>query len=68
MPNKNKCTFGILNKILNILHAKTDIIQKSYNPYDIKTHFRHNIKKCALCNKEILQINFYYNFISVRLK
>jgi len=32
---------------------------------DIKTHFRHNIKTCALCSKEILQIKFNFNFISV---
>ncbi len=27
-----------------------------------------NIKKCALCKKEIFQIKFNYNFISVSLK
>jgi len=44
----------------------TDIIQRSYNPYsDSKTHFRHNIRQCALCNKDILQTEFNYNFISV---
>ncbi len=32
---------------------------------DIKTHFKHNIKKCALWNKEILHIKFNYDFISV---
>ncbi len=32
----------------------------------IKT-FRHNITKCELCNKEIFQIKFNYNFISVSL-
>ncbi len=33
------------------LHLKSDIIQRSYNPNqnDIKTHFRLNIKKSALC-------------------
>jgi len=29
------------------------------NNSDIKTHFRLNIKKCALCNK-VLQTNFNY--------
>ncbi len=50
---------------LNILHLKT-VIQRAYNPYysDNKTHFRHNIKKCALCNEETLQIMF----ISVSIK
>jgi len=28
---------------------------------DIKTHFRLNIKKCELCNKEVLRIKFNYN-------
>ncbi len=36
--------------LINILHLKTDIIQILYNNYnsDIKTHFRHNIKKVSL--------------------
>ncbi len=31
---------------------------------DIKTHFRYYIKKCALCNKEILHMKLNLNFIS----
>ncbi len=34
---------------LNIFHLKTDIIHKILIKTDIKTHFRLNIKKCALC-------------------
>ncbi len=33
---------------LNILHLKTDIIQRSYKN-DTRTHFRLDIKKYALC-------------------
>ncbi len=48
---------------LSILHLKTDIIKWSILiNRDIKTHFKHNIKKCAL---EILQVKFNFNFISV---
>ncbi len=47
-----------------ILYRNNTILVNS----DIKTHFKHSIKKCALCNKEILQIKFNYNFISVSLK
>ncbi len=36
---------------LNIQHLKTDIIQS-----DIKTHFRLNINKCALCTGNSLII------------
>ncbi len=52
----------------NPLHLNN--IQRSYNHFnnDIPTHFRHNIKKCTLRNKDILQIKFNYNFISVSLK
>jgi len=28
---------------------------------DVKAHFRLNIKKCALCNKKVLQIKLNYN-------
>ncbi len=37
---------------LNILHLKSDIIKRSYKS-DIKTHFRLNIKKCALCTSHM---------------
>ncbi len=55
---------------LNILHVKTDIIEISQSTSsDIKTHFKLNIKKCALCTSSTPnKIVFNRIFISVRLE
>ncbi len=55
--NKNNCncTLYFYTKLEYLKSAKLD-------------KFWNELKKCALCNKETLQINLNYNFTSVSLK
>lgn len=53
------------NPIIFILFTPTKIV--FYSVCKLNCIF-DDIKKCALCNKEIIQVKFNYNFISVSLK